>query len=733
MNDFGVNSMKKHELLIPAGNMDCLRQAVYNGADAVYLACKNFGARKFAANFTNEEILDAIKFCHLYGVRIYVTMNTLVKNNEVESFLDQVRFLHKNGVDALIVQDFGMICLLREKFPNLEIHASTQANISSVDICKLYYSLGVKRVVFSRELSIDEIDNINVPIEKEAFIHGALCISYSGCCLMSSFLGGRSGNRGECAGCCRMVYSLFQDNNHIKRNQYLLSTKELNTSNNFSRLLDSSIYSFKVEGRMKGPLYVGFITRFYRRLIDGEKFNLEEETDKLKTIFNREFTKGRMFLEDDISFMNTKTPNHVGLNIGKVIDVNKNKIKIKLDKGKKLHQYDAIRFNNSKEGFVVNYLYDEKGNYISSSDNTCYVDNKINLKNIDVVSKTQDYTLQKEYEELVNKKKIPISFSIKAKIGEKLWMGISDGDNSFIEEGEVISKAISAPTDRNRIEKQISKLGNTPFYCERLSLDIDDDIFIPINFLNEMRRSLVKKIEDKRMENKNNYVEKDIDFIKTDYYVSSDKKITASVSNLEQLECCLNLDFSRIYVSNLDLYEKYKYDLRIYYMPRRCIYNINDNLRERNLVSDFANYNKKNVVGNYTLNVSNIYTAYYLSKIGINSICLSVELSEKEVSDFLIDYKNKFGNLSFEVLVYGLIEVMIIKGNILNIKENLHNYYLTDSKKRKFPVFYDGINTHILNYEKINNTYMKNRNIILRFDFYDENVNDIKSIVKKFE
>ena len=228
-----------HELLVPAGDMECLRQAVYNGCDAVYLACKSFGARKFAKNFDNEEIIEALKFCHLYGVKVYVTMNTLVKNNEVDTFLDQVDFLHKNGVDALIMQDFGMICLVREMYPNLEIHASTQANISSKEICKLYYDLGVKRVVFSRELSIDEIDNIDVPIEKEAFIHGALCISYSGECLMSSMLGGRSGNRGECAGSCRLPYTLKEGNKIISKNKYLLSTKELNTSSKIDRLLNS--------------------------------------------------------------------------------------------------------------------------------------------------------------------------------------------------------------------------------------------------------------------------------------------------------------------------------------------------------------------------------------------------------------------------------------------------------------------------------------------------------------
>ena len=200
--------MQKKELLAPVGSMECLKQAIHNGADAVYLGCKNFGARKYATNFTNEEIIEAIRLCHLYNVKIYATMNTLIKDHEVDEFISQIEFLHKNGIDAVIVQDFGMICLIREKYPNLEVHASTQANTSSKETAKLFYELGVKRVVFSREMTLDEIKNIDVPIEKEVFVHGALCICYSGCCLMSSMIGTRSGNRGECAGSCRLPYTL---------------------------------------------------------------------------------------------------------------------------------------------------------------------------------------------------------------------------------------------------------------------------------------------------------------------------------------------------------------------------------------------------------------------------------------------------------------------------------------------------------------------------------------------
>lgn len=207
--------MTKHELLVPAGDIKSLEQAVANGADAVYVGCKNFGARKYAQNFTNEELIKAIRYCHLYGVKIYATMNTLIKDNEVEEFLKQIEFLHRNGIDAVLIQDFGMICLVRRKYPNLEVHASTQTNTSSKETAELFYNLGVKRVVFAREMSLEEIEEIKVPIEKEVFIHGALCICYSGCCLMSSMLGNRSGNRGECTGCCRLPYTLKIGRAHV--------------------------------------------------------------------------------------------------------------------------------------------------------------------------------------------------------------------------------------------------------------------------------------------------------------------------------------------------------------------------------------------------------------------------------------------------------------------------------------------------------------------------------------
>ena len=719
--------MKKHELLVPAGNMDCLKQAVYNGCDAVYLACKSFGARKFANNFDNEEIIEAIKFCHLYGVKVYVTMNTLIKNNEVDSFIEQARFLHKNGVDALIVQDFGMICYLREKFPNLEIHASTQANISSIDVCKLYYELGVKRVVFSRELSIDEIDSIDVPIEKEAFIHGALCISYSGCCLMSIMLGGRSGNRGECAGCCRLPYTLEKDGNIICKNKYLLSTKELNTSSKIDRLLDSSIYSFKIEGRMKSPLYVGFITNFYRHLIDRKEFNLAEENDRLKTIFNREFTIGRIFNEGDSNFMNIESPNHKGLNIGEVIDVTRDKIKIKLYDNCVLNQQDAIRFIGEDKGFIVNYLYDEKDRLTNSSNDICFVDNKIDLKSRCIVSKTQDFKLEEEYLKQENKRKVNISITVKAHIGKEIFVEFNDGVNIVSKTGDIVQEARNAKVSVDDIKRQLSKLGNTPFSCDDFNIEMDDNIFVPIGKLNEIRRELSNKLIYMRQLIENEIIENDVIFEKDNRDVSYDKCFV--VRNKSQLEKCLEFN-SKIYVVDKALYEKYKENVNIYYYIPRETFNIKNSLVERNLVSDYSLYDG-NVIGNYTLNVFNIYTAYYLKKIGIDRVCLSVELSEDELLEFIDLYNKKFGKSAFDILVYGKVENMIIKGNILNIESGYNNCNLIDFKDRKFPVYYDGNNMHILNYEnKVMDVSKFTGLCNLRYDFYDEDVNNIEKIVE---
>ena len=731
MNEFGVMQMNKKELLIPVGNMDCLYQAIYHGADAVYLSGYQFGARKFAPNFSKEELVDAIKLCHLYGVKIYVTMNTLVKDDEVSSFLDQALFLHQNGVDALIVQDFGMICYLREKYPNLEIHASTQMNNSSIDTCELLHKLGVKRVVLSRELSLEEINQIKTPIEKEVFVHGALCISYSGRCLMSSMLGGRSGNRGECAGCCRMLYSLTKNNQTIEKNKYLLSTKEFNTIEYFEELLNSNIDSFKVEGRMKSPLYVAFITSLYRRIIDKEPIDYEKEIDNLKTIFNRSFTKGRLFQEKDEDFLNTSSPNHIGLKIATAEPI-KDKIKITLDKDRILNQNDAIRFMNQKKGMIVNYLYDEKQKLCSSSNSICYVDNKIDLKEKDDVSLTQSYLLEKEYIVKEPLKKIPISFEVEARLNQPLRVIISDGKYRIEEIGNIIEEAISTPTDENTIQEKISKIGNTPFVVDHMKIELDQNIFIQIKQLNECKRILVEKLISARENEKKEVIVKDIEFEKDNHLLENTSSFTCSVMTEEQLLKCLEYPFIRIYVNNKELYEKYKEKENVILSVEKCGYNYQKLLQEKNCVSDIFDYHNSNVYGDYHLNIMNHYDAYYMKKLGLKNIPLSCELNDSEIIQLMNDYQKQFGQEVFEIESYGRIRNMIILGNILNLEENVFDYELIDIKDRHFPVYYDGKKTIIYNWEKVSKINNNIPNCIKKLDFYEESPKEIEQVLNNF-
>ena len=395
--------MKKPELLAPAGNMECLIAAIQAGCDAVYIGGTIFGARSYAGNFNEEEIIEAIKYAHLYGVKVYVTVNTLVYDKEVSEFMNYIDFLHKNNVDAIIIQDLGMMDLVRKTYPNLEIHASTQMHIHNLEGVKFASDMGIKRVVLARETDIDTISYIkkNTNIELEIFIHGALCISYSGECLMSYFLTGRSGNRGTCSQPCRMKYDLYSDHK-LNKDKYLLSTKDLNTILNIGKLIDIGVDSLKIEGRMKRPEYVYLITSLYRKAIDNYlKYKEIRITDtdikEMKKIFNREFTKGFIFNENNNNFTNEFRPNHMGIMIGSVIEVGK-KIKIKL--ADDLNQGDGIRFIGKNEnGGIVNKMY-KKGKLVSSAlqNEIVELDNNYDVNVNDVVLKTSDIKQLNEIE-----------------------------------------------------------------------------------------------------------------------------------------------------------------------------------------------------------------------------------------------------------------------------------------------------------------------------------------------
>ena len=680
----------KKELLSPAGDYESFLAALENGADAVYLSGTSFGARAYAKNFTNEELQQAIKTGHLYGVKVYITMNTIVKEEEVSSFLSQVSFLYQLGVDAIIMQDIGMICLCKEMFPELEIHASTQCNCSTIESIRILEEIGVKRVVFPREMSLDTIQSIQTSLEKEIFIHGALCVSYSGNCLFSSLHGGRSANRGECAGCCRLPFTLLEKNKKINEG-YLLSMKDLHTAPSFEEILKSDIKSLKIEGRMKSSSYVAYVTQYYRKLCHGEVPN-SQDLKILKILFYREFTTGHLFGEKNL--MNPRYSNHLGLLIGMVQKVTKKEIIIRLSED--LYQEDGIRFQKSKKGFVVNYLYDEHGKLVSSikKGNLAVIRNTIGLTEKDEVFKTSSKHLEKSLKK-VSKRKVPIEMTFIAHVGKKMKLLIKDQDHHVVEVlGSIVEDAKKSAVSKKEFYTLLTRLKDTPFQEEKVNLDIDSNVFVRLGDINDLRRRGIQQMIKKRTEVGKKPIVKSVSFSKNEKPLP--KQMTVLVKTEKDIKKALFSHFSRIYVENQSLWEKYSSFENIYFALSRNQWKRTDHAKRI-----WSEELRKNAILGYSLNVSNAYSVYYLSKLGATSVCLSVELTDEEQEMLLRSAMEKFGYLPIEMIVKGRIEIMVIKGNPLQIMEG-KQYQLRDIKGNEYPVIYHDSITSIYQNKIIN-------------------------------
>lgn len=732
------------ELLSPAGDFLSLKAAIHAGCDAVYIGGLKFGARKFANNFSNEELESAIKYAHLYGVKVYVTVNTMIYDKELDDAIKYVEFLHKINVDAIIIQDIGLIKIVHEKYPNLELHASTQLHNYTEENFKLLEELGIKRVVLARENTLEEIKNINTKLEKEVFIHGAICISYSGQCLFSSIILNRSGNRGECAGMCRLPYELKIENEKIKlQNEYLLSPKELSTLNNFKQLMESDITSFKIEGRMKSPTYVYYITKLYRTLIDKYNENkyyklTDTEIKNLSTIYNREFTEGKLFNKENEEFINPISPNHIGIPLGRVLSTNNKFITIELEED--LNQEDGIRFTESNKGMIVNYLYDKKGLLISNAKkgDIVRIDNKLNIKN-----KKQPVrkTIDKKLNDLLNRyplKKIDIDIEVKAHYNEPLEITILDNQNKITEIGNIVEKSINRSITKEEIEKQLRKLGNTPFSLKNIKIDIENNIFITLSELNNIRRTLTEKLTHTR-ENKATTFRTNEVIENRSNINQENTKLTCLVRNEKQLNIVKNYPLKRIYITDKEIYKKYKEQMPNLYLRVERLSKNNLYHNERLLITELSQLNliKNNTcITDYYLNVANHYYMDYL-KDKVESITLSVE--NKLENLYNLTKLSKYYNL--EVVVYGRIELMIMKHCILgNMKKekcincNLcdKKSYLIDRNNKEYPILanHDKIN-HILNYRSdilnINEVKecIKDKISTIRIEFYDEDEEEI--------
>ena len=627
--------MKKPELLAPAGNMESLIAAIEAGCDAVYLSGKKYGARTYANNFTDEELIEAINYSHIYGVKVYVTVNTIIYEHEVEDFVKYIEFLHKNNVDAVIMQDIGMIDLIRKTFPNLEIHISTQMNIHNKEGVKLFEQMGIKRVVLARETNIETIKQIKqtTNVEIEVFIHGALCISYSGQCLMSSLIGGRSGNRGACAGCCRLPYELIEENKTINKDKYILSTKDLMTLEKIDELIESGIESFKIEGRMKRPEYVYQIVSLYRKAIDTYLKTKKVEINnkdiiEMKKIFNREFTKGYLFNEKNIT--NPKRPNHAGIEIGKVEQYKNGKAYIKLTED--LNINDGIRIiGNPDIGQIITKIkINDKDIEHAKKGQTINIKCE-KVKTNSIVVKTTDAEQIKNIKEKIKQKtrKVLIKGTIKLNKGKKIILEIQDEKNKIIGTGNIVEKAIKNPTTKDQIEKQINRLGGTIFEFEKLDIIMDNDIFIPVSVLNEIRRKALEQLLEKRKYKieykKENYKIELPDFKKT-------QEKSCLISNIEQYKK-IKEQYNYIYIDDKETYKQTTNT--IYKLPR--INETYEDTKQRLLVSDIGSlYKYKNIDTDFPFNVVNSYSVAFLHSLGVKKITLSYELDllkTKEIRD----------------------------------------------------------------------------------------------------
>lgn len=652
--------MKKIELLAPAGNIEILKIAVQAGANAVYLAGKNFGARAYSQNFTNNELIEAVEYAHLRNVKLYVTVNTIIYNDEWEELEKYIDFLYKIKIDALIVQDLGVLRFLRKNYPDFEVHASTQMNVYDKKGALFLLKNGVKRVVLARETTIqDAIEISKTGIEVEIFGHGALCFCASGNCLMSYAIGKRSGNRGQCAQPCRKRYSLMEDGLIINSNAALLSMKDLKTIDYLPQIIDGGITSLKIEGRMKSREYVYTVIKSYRDAIDyyynyHRLIDLKSINDELLVAFNRQFTKGYLFSEKNDFLTNIKNVNHQGLEIGKVINCTKNYVEIKLSKS--LNVRDAIRIIGKNEfGFVVEKMF-VNGNEVKNSKSTDIVKIPIKEKVFigDRVVKTKNSMIDIDISKLMKNENIKIEVTVKLKLHylEKPKLELYIDNNSVVIYGDTLKEIANKPLSEDYLVTRINKTTDTVFLFKEIIIDYDKKAYISVKDLNELRRNAISKLNNIILENYNrtlkNYIEK---YQKP---VTTKCSIEAIVNNSSQYNVCKEKGIEIVYTD----------------YPSDNINKIRLNNKKscNGLIQNIGDIDEDGAISPY-LNVSNLETIKFLISFGINKIYLSNELIIDNIKEFSL----VANDIDLGVMVYGKMDLMVTKHCFISKSYNLHN------------------------------------------------------------
>lgn len=699
------------EILAPAGSMECLKAAIAAGADAVYTGGALFGARAYAHNLTEEELLEAIDYVHLHGRRLYLTVNTLIKDREMEKQMyDYLLPYYRQGLDAVIVQDIGLFRFIRKHFPDLPIHASTQMTLTGVDGAKFLEKEGAQRIVTSRELSMAEVKKIadETELEIESFVHGALCYCYSGQCLFSSFIGGRSGNRGQCAQPCRLLYRTPE----AKRPQYLLSLKDICTLELIPEMIESGIYSFKIEGRMKKPEYAAAVAFQYRKYTDlylkyyeecpaeedpaayaMKKYRVrEEDRQMLLDLYNRGgFHTGYYHTQNGREMISLNRPNHAGVPAVKVLAKKGRNVTAKALTD--LYPQDIIELPMRKgREKADNYTCKDAVRKGMNVQIPVFADTP--FKRDEIWMRTRNSTLIDTLrEEFVNGKiKERICGTFRLYPQEKATLTVKCRDAEITVAGEKEQEALSQPMSRERIEKQLRKTGNTEFEFSFLKAEIGEKVFLPMQSLNELRREALETLEKVICEKYRRSGEvKDPEEDKTE--LSMEEEIlsgwTASVRTAEQMEVILEEEaIGRIYADCTMFPRIWEKDSYVEWITKvhaagKEIYLVMPYIfRERTRKQYEAAYNRIFGAGwdgilianyesfaflkehGYTGRIMTDYNLYefnqesrkFWKEKGVFEFTAPVELTERELQDLRV----KDG----EVIVYGYLPMMISAGCI---------------------------------------------------------------------
>lgn len=737
------------ELLAPAGNWDAFLAAMKNGADAVYLGGKSYSARQSAENFDQEQIARAVEYAHLRDKKVYLTVNTLLDNSEFAGALDYLYDLQKLHVDAVIVQDIGLVAASQKLLPELRLHASTQMTIHNSEGVAFGRDQGFKRIVLARELSAgdiriirDEVDNI----ELEVFVHGALCYCYSGQCLFSSMVGGRSGNRGHCAQPCRLAYELNRPSGKVsldpeRAGKYLLSPADLCLIDYLSELRDAGVSSLKIEGRMKRPEYVAVVTRAYREALDlmedGGQRPLPEVKNKLLKIFNRRFSSG-YFIPAQADFLSTRRPNNRGVFAGRVVAQNNGLLTtIKLNERVQSGDGLVVWIGRGKNPvLLLKDIYIE--NQVSSEAQpgeliTVQMEERVFPG--DRVFKTHDEQVLQEAQQSIREEdahKLPVDAEVYLQLGQPLKLILRDekGNQAEAETANAAQLALNHALDETVLRDKLGRLGNTPFVLRNMILKGEKNLMLPFSELNELRRQAAELLIDKRLQ-----ADRQVISSQSDYYhrrralLASIKKeknnhlplLSVAVSSLEQAQIALQNGADRVLlgleglgsgkrpsksqIQNLLSRQKDLADRVIPVLPRIQLPGDHHPYRDilsagfRNLmVGNWGDLNwglrqDVNLLADYSLNIFNGYAVQFLLESGLDSVCLSPELNFRQLQNW-----PDFAEV--ELLVHGQLQLMESQHCMLasTLGEEVGNcqapcrrdhFYLQDEKAFQFPVATD--------------------------------------------